>query len=221
MKYFGSLFLNELPYVIEERRVVLGKEQHCIVIPTDTCQLKRGKNGRWLFNFRALDSVYEERMISHDLSLVYRTNEDAAEAKRMGLHRARIGVLHPMSEDDSKKLDLTNNMTPIFCTGDIFIDEICKEDIRTDPRTGKRYLRFSFRKTQLLDAYGNSHEIVVTTRDGEHQIGLAKEIAEGTKQNARVGKIVERENPAPASAASPEVGQTMNIRPAEIDGYVF
>ena len=100
-------------------------------------------------------------------------------AERMGyLNTSRnLGYLFVASEDDeSKKLDKTNNMIPILCEGRLFLDSISSEDIKTDQRTGRKYVNVTFRKSRLLDAFGNSHEFVVKTDYGEHQIGVARQI---------------------------------------------
>ena len=176
--YFVSLFISKLPYCQERTEVINGVKQTCLVIPCDDAQMVRTRGGAWCVKMLAREVQPNPQMRSNRLSLVYRTNEEAEKAERAGVmpNSNNLGYLYFFVKDEELKLDLTNNMTPITCNGRLFLDSIQKEDIKVDPLTGRKYVDFIFRKTRLLDAFGNSHEIMAQSSDCDHQIGVAKEI---------------------------------------------
>lgn len=179
MYYVGTLFISKFPFAFEEQRIVNGVEQTCLVIPCDAGQMERTRYGAWFCRLRCniVPPNPQQRVLS--ISLGYKNMNELDKAERMGyLNTSRnLGYLFVASEDDeSKKLDKTNNMIPILCEGRLFLDSISSEDIKTDQRTGRKYVNVTFRKSRLLDAFGNSHEFVVKTNYGEHQIGVARQI---------------------------------------------
>lgn len=218
MDYYGTMFLSKLPMAREERLMVEGKEERCLVIPISRGQLIRSHDGAWCMNFRctAVEPGAEKR--THRLSLAYRNKEAKARSDREGTYPASTALGHLFVKDENrqKKLNRTNNMTPILCTGSIILDDISPDDIIQDPHTGKRYVRFTFRKTQFLDAFGNSHEIVCVKDTGEHQIGLAREWQVAKEQMQRIRAFVEQANP---QQHNQETNQSST--PSTIDGYVF
>lgn len=218
MDFYGTMFLSSLPMAREEMLMVEGKEERCLVIPMSRGQLIRGKNGEWCMNFRCTACEPDADKHTHRLSLAYRNKEKHQRSVREGTYprSTRLGHLFVKNEDRNKKEERTNNMTPILCTGSIVLDDIKPEHITQDPYTGKRYVRFTFRKTQYLDAFGNSHEIVCVTDCGEQQIGLAKEWQVAREQMQRIGAFVEQTNPQQQTQDN-----THNTTPSTIDGYVF
>lgn len=187
MYFVGTLFISKFPYAFEEQRIVNGIEQTCLVLPCEAGQMERTRYGAWFCRLRCeLCSPNPQQRIV-EIKLGYKNLEELKKAQRMGLYERtkNLGYLFVAGEDDdSKKLNKTNNMTQLYCEGRLFIDSIAKEDIKTDPRTGRKYVDFTFRRSRLLDAFGNSHELVVKTDYGEHQIGVARQIdIEPTPEN--------------------------------------
>lgn len=115
---------------------------------------------------------------SHKIRLGYRNYVEVEKAERLGYYRDcnNLGYLFVRNPAPELKKDYTNDMTDIYCKGKIFIDSIQHDDIKIDQETGRRYVDFEFRKTPKIDIFGNSHEAVVKTRYGEHQIALATEV---------------------------------------------
>lgn len=62
-------------------------------------------------------------------------------------------------------------------TGSLCVDDIPREDIMTDTNTGKKFINVRFAKTEYLDQYMNTHELVIARPDSEDviSIGLFKE----------------------------------------------
>lgn len=64
----------------------------------------------------------------------------------------------------------------VIYTGSICIDDIPKEEIKTDNNTGKKYINATFKKLERLDTYMNTHQLVIIDAKGnEIEIGRFKE----------------------------------------------
>lgn len=179
MYYVGTLFVSKFPYAFEEQRIVNGVEQTCLVLPCEAGQMERTRYGAWFVRLRCELSPPNPQQKIVDIRLGYKNLDEFEKARRSGIYERTKNLGHLFvaeEDDDTKKLDKTNNMIPIQCDGRLFIDSIAKEDIKTDPRTGRKYVDIIFRKSRLLDAFGNSHEIIVPTDYGEHQIGVARQL---------------------------------------------
>lgn len=176
--YFGTLFLSKLPFCMERQEMVNGVEKTCLVIPCDEAQMFRASGGGWAIRLKVTELPPNPQLKSHRLRLGYRNYDEVNKAERMGYYRDcnRLGYMLVRNPAPELKKDYTNNMTEIHCKGKIFVDSIQREDIKTDPETGRRYVDFEFRKTPKIDIFGNSHEAVVKTQYGEHQIALAVEV---------------------------------------------
>lgn len=177
--YFGTFFISKLPFCYEKTEMINGVEKQCLVIPCDEAQLSRTRNGSWFLRLQVNQCDVNPQMRSHKISLGYRDNKEVDKGRRLGYFDSakHLGFFYLRdSTGQSRKIDYTNNMTPIFCDGKLFLDSIQHDDIKVDSQTGRKYIDFAFRKTQRLDAFGNSHEVIVRSDYGEHQIGVAKEI---------------------------------------------
>ena len=153
-------------------------EKTCLVIPCDEAQMFRASGGGWAIRLKVTEVAPNPQLKSHKIRLGYRNYDEVHKAERMGYYKEcnNLGYMLVRNPAPEMKKDYTNNMTEIHCKGKIFVDSIQREDIKTDPLTGRRYVDFEFRKTPKIDILGNSHEAVVKTRYGEHQIALATEI---------------------------------------------
>ncbi len=176
--YIGTFHISCLPFCQEKLEMINGVEKTCLVIPCDDAQFVRTRKGGWCVKLLFTHLDPNPQLRASKISLSYRTQEDKYRGKRDGsfYDTLDMGFLYVNERNKALKKDRTNNMTPIFCDGRLFLDSIQREDIKVDPNTGRKYVDFAFRKSQLLDAFGNSHEVVVRTDYGEHQIGVAKEI---------------------------------------------
>lgn len=176
--YFGTFFLSSLPFCQERQEMVNGVEKTCLVIPCDEAQLFRASDGGWAVRLKMTGLKTNPLMKSHKIRLGYRNYNEVDKAKRLGYYHSgnSLGYMFVRNPAPELKKDYTNNMTEINCKGKLFIDSIQREDIKTDPATGRRYVEFYFSKTPAIDIFGNSHEVTVKTGYGEHQIGLATEI---------------------------------------------
>lgn len=179
MYYVGTLFISKFPFAFEEQRIVNGVEQTCLVIPCEAGQMERTRYGAWFCRlvYHVVPPNPQQRMAK--IALGFKNMEEVKKSKNLGYYETseNLGYLFVADETgDEAKIDKTNKMTNLYCEGRLFIDSIDREDIKTDSRTGRKYVDFTFRKSRLLDAFGNSHEIVVKSDYGEHQIGVARQI---------------------------------------------
>lgn len=179
MYYVGTLFISKFPFAFEEQRMINGREQTCLVIPCEAGQMERTRYGAWFCRlvYHVVPPNPQQRLAR--IALGFKNMDEVEKSKNLGYYEtsANLGYLFVADETgDEAKLDKTNKMTNIYCEGRLFLDSIDREDIKTDPRTGRKYVDFTFRKSRLLDAFGNSHEVVVRTDYGEHQIGVARQI---------------------------------------------
>lgn len=178
--YFGTFFISKLPFCYEKQEIINGVEKTCIVIPCDEAQMGRTRTGSLFLKLKINQCSINPQLRTHKIRLGFRDNKEVAKAQNLGYYKTAsdLGFLYARADNNNKdaKKDYTNNMTQIFCDGKLFMDSIQHEDIKVDPLTGRKYIDFAFRKTPKLDAFGNSHEVVVRTEYGEHQIGVAKEL---------------------------------------------
>lgn len=208
--YFGTFFISKLPFCFEKLEMVNGVEKTCLVIPYDEAQMGRTRNGSVFLKLKLNQLDPNAQLRSHKIRLGYRDYNEVNKAKQLGYYDTanNLGYLYVRADGDGKdaKVDYTNNMTQIFCDGKLFLDSIQREDIKVDPMTGRKYIDFSFRKTPKLDSFGNSHEVIVRTEYGEHQIGLAKELRDKDGWFSQPSENTQQPN---------ENKQT----PSEYDGY--
>lgn len=176
--YFGTFFISKLPFCFEKQEMVNGVEKTCLVIPYDEAQMGRARNGAVFLKLMINQCEPNPQLRTHKIRLGFRDYDEMKKARRLGTFETanNLGFLYLRCDNPSAKVDYTNNMTQIFCDGKLFVDSIQREDVKTDPMTGRKYIDFSFRKTPKLDSFGNSHEVIVRTEYGEHQIGVAKEL---------------------------------------------
>lgn len=122
--------------------MINGKEQTCLIIPTDINQLKRGRQGNWLSVFRLIEESPNEQMISHRVGLVYRDNNEADKAKIMGYFKKThcVGRVRVMDCTPSKKIDRTNNSTDIRCDGILVLTDIPSSCLSRNGENNKRYV---------------------------------------------------------------------------------
>lgn len=181
--YFGTFFLSKLPFCMERQEMVNGVEKTCLVIPCDEAQMFRASGGGWAIRLKVTEMAPNPQLKSHRIRLGYRNYDEVNKARQWGYYNEcdRLGYMLVRNPAPELKKDYTNNMTEIHCKGKIFVDSIQREDIKTDRETGRRYVEFEFRKTPKIDIFGNSHEAVVKTPYGEHQIALATELKNATQ----------------------------------------
>lgn len=179
MYYVGTLFISKFPFAFEEQRIVNGVEQTCLVIPCEAGQIERTRYGAWFCRlvYNIVPPNPQQRLAK--IALGFKNMNEVEKSKNLGYYETsrNLGYLFVADETGNEaKIDKTNKMTNLYCEGRLFLDSIDRGDIKTDPRTGRKYVDFTFRKSRLLDAFGNSHEIVVKSDYGEHQIGVARQI---------------------------------------------
>lgn len=77
-----------------------------------------------------------------------------------------------------------NDGTFIY-TGVICVDDIPRDDIKTEPNTGKKYVDTIFRRLKVIDTYMNTHQLIIAKDDGsEIEIGRFKEWRATTSADA-------------------------------------
>lgn len=142
MNYLAYFFWNHLISVQEERRIVDGKEEICLVIPTITNQLKRGKKGNWYSICRLAECEPNPNNQTHDIQLTYLSEAEVQKSYDFGYHRrtAHLGRVYEHDRTPEKKLDRTNNASDIRLDGVIVLSDIPKDLIFRNGENNKRYI---------------------------------------------------------------------------------
>ena len=125
-----------------ESRIVNGREEQCLIIPTKTNQIKRGKQGNWMMMCRLAELAPNAKMQTHDIQLSYLTEEDLQKSYDFGYHKrtAHMGRVYEHDRTPSKKIDRTNHAEDIKLDGKITLSDIPKELIFSNAENAKRYI---------------------------------------------------------------------------------
>lgn len=149
MDFIAHFFWDKLIYTEEEIRVINGKEEVCLIIPTKTNQLKKGKQGKWLSTFRIIAVPPNEEMITHEVQLGYLNYNEVDKAKKMGAY-GRTQLLGRVREHDrtpSKKVNRDNSMaTDLIVDGAICLDNIPDELLIRNPDINKYFFKCTFKR---------------------------------------------------------------------------
>lgn len=142
MNFLCYVFLSHLPYVEEETRFIDGKEQRCLIIPTESNQIKRGKQGNWLMILRLAEKDLNPRMQTHDIQLVYLSKKYIDEYRGNGIHdrTMRMGRVYAHDRTPSRKIDRTNRSADIMLEGAFKLSDIPKQMIFRNSENDKRYI---------------------------------------------------------------------------------
>lgn len=143
MNYLCYLFLSSMIHVEEESRFIDGREQPCLIIPTETNQIKRGKHGTWLMILRLAECPPNRKQITHEIQQMCISADmlNNRDRYRRELHKMmHLGRVYEHDRTPSKKIDRTNLHTDIECVGDVILSDIPKHLLRKEKETGKRYL---------------------------------------------------------------------------------
>lgn len=149
MEFLAYLFWNHLPYVESETRIINGKEEVCLIIPTKTNQLKKGKRGNWLSVFKMVAVPPNEDMITHEIRLGYLNNDEVAKAKKMGVfsRTCKLGRVREHDRTPSKKVNRDNSgATDVVADGAICLDNIPDEMLVRNPQSNKYFLKCTFKR---------------------------------------------------------------------------
>lgn len=149
MQYIAHLFLSHLPYVEEEVRIVNGREEKCLILPTKTNQLKKGKRGNWIMVLRLNEEPPNEELTTHTLQLGYLNYDEVDKAKKMGVYKnsQRLGRVREHDRTPSKKVNRDNSKAiDLISDGAICLDNIPDELLVRNPQNKKYYLKCTFRR---------------------------------------------------------------------------
>lgn len=152
MDYLAVLFLSHLAHVTEEVRFVDGMEQPCLVIPTKTNQMSKGRSGRWKMSFIFKEQDMNPKGISHIMQLIYFSPEYTEKAKQKGIWNPtmRMGRLYPRIR--GLTVDRTNLATDIRLEGVIVLSDIPKHKIRVNRESKKRFIEGLMIKSKYDDS---------------------------------------------------------------------
>lgn len=128
----------------------------CLIIPTTTNQIKRGKQGNWLMMTRLAELPPNARMQTHDLQLSYLTEDELQKSLACGYHdrTAHLGRVYAHDRTPSKKIDRSNKSSDIRCDGVIVLSDIPKRLIFRNAENDKRYV-----ESLTFKAYGDDSVI--------------------------------------------------------------
>lgn len=143
MDYRAYFFWNHLISVTEERRIIDGKEEVCLVIPTKTNQMRKGKQGNWFSVVKLAESFPNPEMRTHDIMLTYVYPEDLQKSYDFGYHKRtmRLGRVYPHGSDPDKKVNRENRIPDICIDGIMILSDIPKELIVRNGANQKRYIQ--------------------------------------------------------------------------------
>lgn len=130
---------------------------------------------------------------------------------------------HKIKKDfHSKKLVLENLTIKskaddgIIFTGVIFIDDIPRDWIKTNPDDGKKYINIRFLKMERFDVYRNTHSLVIVSDNGsELEIGRFREWVKDGQPQQPVAK------PEQPTDDIHNTGVNQRQDPESIDGIRF
>lgn len=142
MDYLAYLFLNHLNLVAEETRFIDGQEQVCLVIPTSTNQIKRGKDGNWLMTLRLTAQDANAKNRTHIMQLGFLNWDEVDKARLHGWYERsqRIGHVYEHDRSPEKKVSRENLSQDINLAGEIILSDLPRKKITSNPMTGKRYI---------------------------------------------------------------------------------
>lgn len=143
MDYLAVMFLSHLAHVTEEVRFVDGIEQPCLVIPTKTNQMNKGRTGNWALHFIFKEQPPNPKGYTHIMQLIYENPGKTAEAKRKGTWEPTMRMGRLFAREKGKKyesVDRTNYATEIRLEGTLILSDIPKNKLVLNKNTGKRLL---------------------------------------------------------------------------------
>lgn len=142
MDYLVYVFLSKLPLVLEETRYIEGREQKCLILPVESNQIKKGKQGNWLMILRLAECQLNARMQTHDVQLMYLSEDYIKKYQANGIRdrTMRMGRVYAHDRTPSKKIDRTNNASDLLCDGVIILSDIPKDMIFRNDQNDKRYV---------------------------------------------------------------------------------
>lgn len=149
MDFIAHFFWNHLPYVESENRIINGKEEVCLIIPTKTNQLKKGKRGNWVSTFRMVAVPPNEEMTTHEIQLGYLNYDEVDKAKKLGVYSGtqHIGRVREHDRTPSKKVNRDNSKSiDLISDGAICLDNIQDDLLVRNPQNKKYYLKCTFRR---------------------------------------------------------------------------
>lgn len=249
-------FFSHLPCVLEEKKIVEGREEICLVLPTKTNQIKKGKQGNWMMMCRLAELPPNAKMQTHNVQLSYLTEEEIQKSYAFGYHKrtAHMGRVYAHDRTPEKKLDRTNNATDIrlegvvilsdipkdlifrnaenakryiqgltiraafdngvIYTGSVCVDDIPKQDVQTDPNTGKKFITTRFIKLPTLDTYFNTHQLIIARPNSNDVIEIGR-----FKEWRKEGYVPT--SAPPQYPVSSNTGVNQRNMPNEINGIRF
>lgn len=141
MDYQVLLYLNRLPNVLTENRIIDGKEQTCVILPVEDNQFRRGRMGNWCLPLRLHEIPPNAEGKSHTISLVWRTVELFGKAKedRNLLKCFRLGSVLPFIQEDVKPVNRPKGQD-LFLKGTIVLNDIPKKLIFRNKLNDMRFI---------------------------------------------------------------------------------
>lgn len=142
MNYLVCFFWNHLASIFEERRIVNGKEEICLVIPTATNQIKRGKRGNWMSKFRLAECPPNERAQTHDVQMTFFSPEEFQKTCDFSsFYRvSHLGRVYEHDNSLENRRDRTNRARDVQYHGTIVLSDIPRNLILMNSQNSKRYV---------------------------------------------------------------------------------
>lgn len=143
VEYVGYIFLNHLPCVYEEVKMVNGHEEPCLILPIRQNQIRRGRAGNWFLHFHCSEAPPNENMQTHTISLRYENSDERRRIMRSGFGKKteRIGqLLEQTGRDCLPTINYKNEAGEIRCEGSIVLSDIPRRYVRCNSQNRKQYV---------------------------------------------------------------------------------
>lgn len=140
MKLISFLNLSHLPYVETETRLIDGREQLCLILPTGSNQIKRARNGNFIIVFYLNEQPLNPKCATHEMALSYNDKSEAVKYPKRRNRSYRMGPVYPCLVPGDKKISRTNNAAPLKYYGRLILSDIPKDLIYKQKNDRNLYL---------------------------------------------------------------------------------
>lgn len=154
MQYNIKVFLNFLPNVFQETRIIDGREQACLVLPVDDNQLRKGKWGNWMLSLRMMEEPPNPKGYSHLLALQWKDKDGLEYAQKSGIAKRTRKMGTAVAYDSQRVTDVRNQnfVEDVEFIGEIILSDIPKKQFWKQRQNKKWYIPYLQFKSRYDDS---------------------------------------------------------------------
>lgn len=149
MDSVSVLFLNKLPTVYTEIRMIDGREEKCLILPMRDNQIFKTKDGDYTLKIRHYPTRPNPQQITHNVALQPQSGREYLRLKKLGKTRRmeRLGYTYAFSEEDLERRRPRDNSkaADIIADGEICLDDIPPYLIHENRALKKHFARCTFK----------------------------------------------------------------------------